>query len=69
LNNIRPDNTIYGSALNAFGFVGYETLDATPTTAIDEIGLLTRGFLWGLQGIWWDSDEVITTTWITASRE
>ena len=52
------DAVVVGSALNTFGFIGYNTVQG--------LGLNTFGFLWPCDGIWAPSDQSITTTWVSA---
>lgn len=54
---LKPFNdiTVYGEALETFGFEAYQTIDG--------FGLLTFGFLWECAQIWTDSESTLATSW------
>ncbi len=58
------DVTIYGMALNNFGFTEQDTIDG--------LGLNTFGLIWGCQNIWfgpyYSSGLTISTSWAAAAN-
>lgn len=54
------DVVVVGQALQTFGFEANQTIAG--------LGLVTLGFLWPCDGIWYPSDDsTLRTTWVPAS--